>query len=88
MWPVLKWLAAVCVAWAVVASLLVVGELQKRGVRVSFFWMRLLIPHYVAEYARRTREETGRTGPLLYHVAVPINAALVLVVIALLRAWR
>jgi len=85
---VLGWVAGACVAWAVVASMLIVGELRKRGVHISFFWLRLLIPRYVAEYAERTREESGRTGPLFYHAVVPINAALVVAVIALFLKWR
>lgn len=73
-------MAIVCVIWAVVASVMIVLDLKRRGVSVSFLWMRLLIVKYLHEYSKITREETGRVGPLFYHYVVPLNVALVLAV--------
>ena len=34
-----------------------------------------------------TREETGRVGPLFYHYVVPLNVALVIVIILVIFEW-
>lgn len=62
-------------------------DVQRRGVSVSFFWLRLMIIKYLHEYARLTREETGRVGPLFYHYVIPLNTALVVFVIMAVVYW-
>lgn len=86
MTAVLVALAALCVVWAVVAALLIAGDLNKRGVKVSYVWLRVLILKYLGEYATITRAQTGRTGPLFYHYVLPLNVALVLCLVLVLRA--
>ena len=71
----------VCAIWAVVASLLIARDLHKRGIPVSFFWLRLLILKYLHEYSKITKEETGHVGPLFYHYVVPLNVALLLAIL-------
>jgi hypothetical protein len=71
----------ICVIWAVVASLLIVRDLQKRGVSVNFIWMRLLILKYLHQYCTLTKEESGHVGTLFYHYVVPLNVTLVIVVV-------
>jgi hypothetical protein len=39
-----------------------------------------MILSYLHQYAKVTRQETGRIGPLFYHYVVPLNLALVLAV--------
>jgi hypothetical protein len=77
----------VCVVWAVVAALLIVDYLSRRGVKVNFLWLRLLIIKYLHEYARVTREETGRVGPLFYHYVVPLNVALLIALVFAIASW-
>ena len=72
-------LAFVC--WAVVASILITRELEKRGISIEYLWLRVMIFKYVEQYRRVTREETGRVGPLFYHYVIPLWIALVLAVI-------
>jgi hypothetical protein len=72
-----------CVVWSVVAAILIARDLEKRGMPVSFFWLRLMILKYVYDYRRITKEETGRVGPLFYHYVVPLNVALLLLVVFL-----
>jgi len=84
---VLVAIALLCGVWAVTASILIARNVQKRGVQVSFLWLRLMILKYLHDYARLTREETGRVGPLFYHYVVPLNVALVMVVILAVRYW-
>ena len=78
---VLVGLALLCGVWAVVASLLIAGDLKKRGLTVSYVWLRVMILKYLHQYSRITQEETGRVGPLFYHYVVPLNVALVLVIV-------
>jgi hypothetical protein len=70
----------VCALWAVTAAMLIARELDRRGMPVSFVWLRLMILKYVYQYVKITRQETGRIGPLFYHYVVPLNVALVLAV--------
>jgi hypothetical protein len=70
----------VCAMWAVTAAVLMARDLGKRGLPVSFVWLRLMILSYLHQYTKVTRQETGRIGPLFYHYVVPLNLALVLAV--------
>ncbi|MBN2170612.1 MAG: hypothetical protein JW819_04725 [Candidatus Krumholzibacteriota bacterium] len=76
-----------CVVWAVVAAVLIAHDLHRRGVSVSFVWLRLMILRYLHEYAAATRAETGRVGPLFYHYVVPLNVALVVFVVLAVWFW-
>jgi hypothetical protein len=60
--------------------MLIARDLEKRGIPVTFVWLRLMILKYLHQYSKITREETGRVGPLFYHYVVPLNVALVLAV--------
>jgi hypothetical protein len=77
----------ICVVWAVVAAILITVSLHKRGISISIVWLRLLVLKYLHEYAKITREETGRVGPLFYHYVVPLNIALVVMIILAVRYW-
>jgi hypothetical protein len=80
-------LGVICVVWAVVAAILIASDLHKRGMAVSVIWLRLMILKYLHEYAKVTREETGRVGPLFYHYVVPLNVALVIVIVLAIVSW-
>ena len=77
---VLIGLLLLCAAWAVTASVLIIRDLDRRGIPVSFIWMRLMIFSYLGQYIKITREESGRIGPLFYHYVAPLNLAAALVV--------
>ena len=70
-------LALACVAWNVVASILICMELGRRGVKVNYVFIKVLIPWYAHRYKKVTIEETGSAGSLFYHWLVSINAALI-----------
>ena len=59
-------LAFVSVILAVVLSMMIVGEVSRRGVKINVFLLRLYIIKYIDQYKRLTREETGKVGPLYY----------------------
>ena len=81
-------LILVCGVWAVAASLLIARDLEKRGVHVSYLWLRVMILKYLSQYRRVTLGETGRVGSLFYHYVIPLNMALVLTVILVILMFR
>jgi hypothetical protein len=84
-WPIILAIpAGVGVIWNVVTSLLIFSSLQRRGIPVSFIWLRALAPKYANQYRVITRRESGKTGPLFYHWIISINLALVFAVAAIL----
>jgi hypothetical protein len=78
-------LAAVCIVWAVVASVFIAKDLEKRGFSVSFLWLRAMILTYLGQYRKATLAGTGHVGPLFYHYVVPLNVALLLAIILIVR---
>jgi hypothetical protein len=74
-------LGGICVVWHVTTTILVYNALQKRGVAVSFIWLRAMAPWYAFRYKEITRKESGNTGRLFYHWIASINLALVFAVI-------
>jgi hypothetical protein len=70
-------LALLSVLLNIVFSALVAHELQKRGVRINYFLIRLLLPKYVYQYREMTREERGAAGGLFCAWVISINGALV-----------
>ena len=81
-------LILVCGAWAAAASLLIARDLERRGVRVSYLWLRVMMLQYLGQYRRVTVQETGRVGSLFYHYVIPLNLALVLTIILVVLMFR
>ncbi len=81
-------IAILSVLWGVVSALMIAAALQKRGVKINWFWFRvLLVARYLDEYRDLTRRETGRTGPLFYSYVNAMLVALVTAIVGLvLRA--
>jgi len=76
-----------CIAWNVVASILICIELGKRDVKVNYVFIKALIPFHAYQYKKITRQETGKPGPLFYHWIISINAALVMGVAGVLALY-
>ena len=74
--------AIACVCLYVIFSIMIVHQLLKRGVKINFFLIRLLIIKYIHQYKKITLEETGKVGPLYYPCIISVNMALVLAIIA------
>ena len=64
--------------------MMILHEVSKRGVKISFLWLRLYIIKYIHQYRKLTIEETGKAGPLYYPCIISINLALVCAVAGLL----
>ena len=47
-----------------------------------------MILKYLSQYRRVTLEETGRVGSLFYHYVIPLNMALVLTIVLVVRMFR
>jgi hypothetical protein len=74
-------LALVFVGLFIVFSIMIVHQLSKRGVKISFFWLRLYLIKYIHQYKQLTVKETGKAGPLYYPCIVSINLALVMAIL-------
>ncbi len=68
----------------VIISVLIYHFLHQRNEKVSFLWLRVLIPWYVYKYKKITEKESGRIGLLFYGWIISINLALLMVVITFL----
>jgi len=79
---VLLFLAGVCVLVAVVSAVLLTNALDRRGLKTSFLFMRLLIFTNLTRYKKITVSENGKVGPLFYGYVVSINAAWILAIAA------
>ena len=77
-------MSLVSVAAAVIFSMMIVHEVSKRGVKINFILLRLLIIKYIHQYKRMTLQETGKVGPLFYPCILYYNAALVFGITGLL----
>lgn len=76
-------LALAAVVVNIVCSMLIVGELQKRKVKINFFLLKLLLPKYAHQYKQITLQETGKVGALFYGWLASINATLVIATLGL-----
>lgn len=74
--------AIVCVGLFVVFSMMIVHQLSKRGIKISFLWLRLYLIKYIHQYKQLTVKETGKPGPLYYPCITSINLALVLAILS------
>jgi len=84
---VLLTVAILSALWGVVSSIAITEALQKRGVKVSWLFLKVLIMKHVGQYRDVTRSETGRVGTWYYSFVGAMNLALLMAVIGLfLRA--
>jgi hypothetical protein len=77
-------LALVSVAVGVIFSMMVVGEVSRRGVKINYFLLRILLFKYISQYKQLTTKETGRIGPLYYPCVVSYQLALIFAVVFIL----
>ena len=77
-------IALISALWGVVSSLMIADALQKRGVKINWIFLRIMIIKYVGQYRDVTRKETGRTGPWFYSFVIAMNLALVTAIVGLI----
>ena len=76
--------AVACALWNVATSIRIYENLRRRGVRVNFFWLRVMAPKYAHQYKKITTQEKGTPGPLFYQWILSINLTLVFGVAAVI----
>ncbi len=56
-------LAVLSVIWGVVSSIVITSWLSRRGVKINWFLIKILIIKYVHQYRTMTVAESGTPGP-------------------------
>jgi hypothetical protein len=69
-------LALAFAAWGIVTTILIANYLSRKGVDVSYLFLRVLILKYLGQYRDMTLEENGKIGPLFYSYIIAMNLAL------------
>ncbi len=77
---VLAILSAVC---GVVSSIVIASFLSRRGIKINFLFIRVLILKYIHRYRKITLQETGKPGPWFYSFIISMNLALVCAIIGI-----
>jgi hypothetical protein len=80
---VLLTIAVLCAIWATASAMLITRMLDRRGLNTPLPLIRLFLFRNLERYTEITRRETGKVGLLFYSYIIPINAALVLTLVAL-----
>ena len=81
---ILLGLALASVGVYIIFAIMIVQEVSKRGVKISFLWLRLYLIKYIHEYKRLTKKETGKVGPLYYPCIISAILALILAITGLI----
>ena len=71
-------------AWSIVSSLVITDALQRRGVKINWIFLRIMIIKYIGQYRDITRKETGRTGPWFYSYIIAMNVTLATAIVGLI----
>ncbi|MFC1603840.1 hypothetical protein ACFL5F_02325 [Planctomycetota bacterium] len=77
---VLAILSAVC---GVVSSIVITSWLSRRGIRINYPFIKVLIIKYVHQYRKITQQETGKPGPWFYSYVISMNLALVFAIVGI-----
>lgn len=77
-------LAMTSVLWAVASSLVIASFLSKRGIRINYPFLKVLMLKYIHQYRTITIQESGRPGPWFYSFVISMNLALLLAVVGII----
>lgn len=72
------------VLFNVVVTMIIVGKLSRKGVKINIIFLRFLYPKYVHQYKKMVAQETGKESSLYSFWLVSINLALVLCIVGIL----
>jgi len=70
--------------WGVVLSIVITAFLARRGVKINYVFIKVLILKYVHQYRKITMQENGRPGPWFYSYVISMNLALVLAIVGIM----
>jgi uncharacterized oligopeptide transporter (OPT) family protein len=73
-------LAIASAVWGVVSSIVITSFLARRGIKINYVFIKVLILKYIHQYRKITMQENGKPGPWFYSFVVSMNLALVLAI--------
>ena len=76
-------LAIISAACGVISSIIITSFMSRRGIKINFLFIKVLILKYVHQYRIITLQETGKPGPWFYSYIISMNLALVFAVIGI-----
>ncbi|UCC11640.1 MAG: hypothetical protein JSW02_09870 [candidate division WOR-3 bacterium] len=76
-------LAIISAWWGIVSSIVILSFLKKRGIRINYLLLRILILKYLHQYHQITRQETGKPGPWFYSYIISMLLALTFMIIGI-----
>ena len=74
-------LAIISAVLGVVSSIVITSWLSKRGIKINYPFIKVLIIKYVHQYRKITQQETGKPGPWFYSYVISMNLALVFAIV-------
>ena len=74
-------LALISVVSGIVSSIVITSLLSKRGIKLNYPFIKVLIIKYVHQYRKITQQETGKPGPWFYSYVISMNLALVFAIV-------
>lgn len=81
---IFTFIATAAIVVYIVSTIMIYDQLKKRDIKVSFIFLRFLIPFYAHKYKKITIAETGKAGSLFYYWIISINTALVFAAAAII----
>jgi len=76
-------LAIISVLVGMASAMRIVAYLQRRGEKINWIFIKVMILKYIHQYHRLTTRETGKPGPLFYSYIIAMNTALVAAIIGM-----
>ena len=70
-------LAIISAVSGVFSSIVIASWLSKRGIKINYPFIKVLIIKYVHQYRKITQQEGGKPGPWFYSFVISMNLALV-----------
>jgi len=77
-------LALVSVVLGIVPWIKIISFLSKRGVKINYLLLKVLIVKYVEQYKRITIEENGKPGLWFYLFIISMNLTLLFAVVGII----
>jgi len=81
---IFTFIATAAIVVYIVSTIMIYDQLKKRDIKVSFIFLRFLIPFYAHKYKKITIAEIGKAGSLFYYWIISINTALVFAAAAII----
>lgn len=77
-------LAFISIAWGIVSTIAVANFLQKKGNKIIFLLINVMIFRYINDYHKITMEETGKAGFWYWSFVISMNCALLFAIIGMI----